>query len=57
VSKYQISTLKSISVVYTKMHTFTTFFRKKAEASRIGFNLAIAVVYKEPAVDLRNVKK
>jgi hypothetical protein len=39
------------------MHTFTTFFHKKAEASRIRFSLAIVVVCKEPAVDLRNVKK
>jgi len=38
------------------MHTFTTFFHKKAEPSRIRFNLAIVVVCEEPAVDLHTVK-
>ncbi len=38
------------------MHTFTTFFRKKAEPSRIRFNLAAIGICKKPAADLHTVK-
>jgi hypothetical protein len=48
--------LENICVVYTKMRTFTTFFRKKAEPFRIHFNLGIVGICKELAGDLHTVK-
>ena len=52
----KFSCRKNTSVVYTKTHTFTTFFHKKAKASRIRFNLAAIGICKNPAADLHTVK-
>jgi len=38
------------------MHTFTTFFHKKAKATQIRFNLAAIGICKETTADLHTVK-